>query len=290
MSRWSCLHLPTLKARIMKYHNADMRKEYSENGSYRAKKALGQNFLMHQRIADRIADTAHTEGKTVLEIGPGTGMLTRALLARAKHVIAVETDPDLIPRLEEEFAKEIEEKKLSLIHADVRTFDPAVIPDPYVLCANIPYYITGEIIRQFLTTSFKPLSMTLLVQKEVAVRIAREKKESLLSLSVKAFGTPSYEFTVPRGAFKPAPNVDSAVLSIRDIAPHAFASKSAEERFFSVIRAGFAHKRKLLKKNLEVVATPDAIRNAFSILALKDKVRAEELSLSAWQKLSSSLS
>lgn len=262
----------------------------NEEDSYRAKKSLGQNFLMHQQTADRIADVANVTGKTVLEIGPGTGMLTRALLARAVRVIAVEADADLIPLLTEEFADATREGRLTLIHADIRTFDSSSINESYVLAANIPYYITGEIIRQFLTTTHKPSSMTLLVQKEVAVRIAREKKESLLSLSVKAFGTPAYEFTVPRGAFKPAPNVDSAVLSIHDIKPHAFASKSAEERFFSVLRAGFAHKRKLLRKNLEAVATPEAVATAFFTLSLPQKVRAEELLLSDWQKIVSALS
>jgi 16S rRNA (adenine1518-N6/adenine1519-N6)-dimethyltransferase len=255
-----------------------------------AKKSLGQNFLMHQQTADRIADVAEVAGKTVLEIGPGTGMLTRALLARALRVIAVEADADLIPLLAEEFGSAIQEGRLVLIHADIRTFDSLSIGESYVLAANIPYYITGEIIRQFLTATHKPSSMTLLVQKEVAVRIAREKKESLLSLSVKAFGTPVYEFTVPRGAFKPAPNVDSAVLSIRNIKPRAFLSKSAEDRFFSILRAGFAHKRKLLRKNLELVATPEAIESAFSTIPLPEKVRAEELSLTEWQNVALALS
>lgn len=267
-----------------------MREHSSQEEFHRAKKSLGQNFLMHQQTADRIADVAQIEGKTVLEIGPGTGMLTRALLARASRVIAVEADVELISRLTEEFSEAIQEGRFTLIHADIRTFDASSINDPYVLTANIPYYITGEIIRQFLTATHKPSSMTLLVQKEVAVRIAREKKESLLSLSVKVFGTPAYEFTVPRGAFKPAPNVDSAVLSIRDIKQHAFLSKSAENRFFSILRAGFAHKRKLLKKNLEAVATPEAITASFLTIPLPEKVRAEELSLTQWQTIASALS
>ncbi len=283
------MHSLTAGKTTMKYRNTSKRANHEE-GSYRAKKSLGQNFLMHQQTADRIADVANVTGKTVLEIGPGTGMLTRALLARATRVIAVEADADLLPILAEEFADAIREGKLTLVHTDIRTFDSSSIGEPYVLAANIPYYITGEIIRQFLTASHKPSSMTLLVQKEVAVRIAREKKESLLSLSVKAFGTPVYEFTVPRGAFKPAPNVDSAVLSIHDIKPHAFPSKSAEDRFFSILRAGFAHKRKLLRKNLEAVSTSEAIAKAFGILSLPEKVRAEELSLTDWQKIALALS
>lgn len=256
----------------------------------RAKKSLGQNFLMHARIAERIADAAAlTPSETVLEIGPGTGMLTKALLTRAARVVAVEADSSLLPGLEERFAPEIAAGKLELVSADIRSFEPASIGSPYALVANIPYYITGEIIRQFLTAQHKPRSMTLLVQKEVAVRIAREKKGSLLSLSVKAYGTPKYQFTVPRGAFVPAPNVDSAVLSIEDIRPDAFTSSKEEERFFEVLRAGFAHKRKLLIRNLEEVATAQQVQNAFSAAEVPEKARAETLSLTAWRSLAKSL-
>ena len=252
----------------------------------RAKKSLGQNFLMHAQTAERIALAAGVGPEdTVLEIGPGTGMLTRALLARARLVIAIEADSALLGLLEETFAAEIEGGRLRLIGADVRAFDPGTIDGPYRLVANIPYYITGEIFRQFLTASHKPSSITVLVQKEVAIRVAREKKESLLSLSIKAFGVPSYEFTVPRGAFKPAPNVDSAVLSITQISGDGFATKAHEDRFFEVLRAGFAHKRKLLMKNLEAVAPSERIREAFKAAALPEKARAEDVPLAAWRAL-----
>jgi 16S rRNA (adenine1518-N6/adenine1519-N6)-dimethyltransferase len=262
----------------------------NEDAGHRAKKSLGQNFLMHQQIADRIADAAAIEGKTVLEIGPGTGMLTRALLARATKVIALEADAELIPRLSEEFAEAIAAGKLSLLHQDVRAFDPSTIDGGYALVANIPYYITGEIFRQFLTAAHKPASMTLLVQKEVAIRIARSKKESLLSLSVKAFGTPSYEFTVPRGAFKPAPNVDSAVISITDIRQDAFAGKGGEEKFFTVLRAGFAHKRKQLAKNLGAIVPDEIARAALVSAHIPERARSEDINLSSWRALTDSLS
>ena len=250
----------------------------------RAKKSLGQNFLMHQRIAERIADVALiTQSDTVLEIGPGTGKLTRALLARAKRVIAVEADHELIAPLQETFAEEIAAGRLELIEADIRSYQPP--STSYKLVANIPYYITGEIIRTFLSAPHKPASMTLLVQKEVAERIARAKKESLLSLSVKAYGVPKYQFTVPRGAFVPAPNVDSAVLSIFNIQNDAFLLKEAEERFFSLLHAGFAHKRKLLARNLESVSSQTLIRGAFSSASIPEKARAEDLKLSHWQSL-----
>ncbi len=250
-----------------------------------AKQALGQNFLMHQATAERIADAAGiTPSTVVLEIGPGTGMLTRALLSRAGKVIAVETDQDLIPVLKEDFAASIADGRLTIHSADIRTFDLGSLPEGYAVVANIPYYITGEIMRLLLTTQNKPSSVTVLVQKEVAERIVRSKKESLLSLSVKAFGTPSYKFTVPRGAFRPAPNVDSAVLNIRDI-EHPFDTKHEEERFFEILRAGFAHKRKRLAKNLEEVASAESIHSAFMGLGLSANERAEDVALAVWKQL-----
>ncbi len=252
---------------------------------HRAKKSLGQNFLMHRQTAERIALAANIDGKTVLEIGPGTGMLTRALLARAKRVIAIEADTELVQKLQEEFALEIASGALHLIHGDAREFDPSSIGEPYALVANIPYYITGELFRKFLTARAKPVSMTFLVQKEVAVRIARSKKESLLSLSVKAFGTPVIEFPVPKGAFVPAPKVDSAVLSVRDIRADAFASPEEENRFFEVLRAGFAHKRKLLAGNLTALATAGKVKEALHESAIPEKARAEDLPLASWQAL-----
>lgn len=257
----------------------------------RPRKSLGQNFLMHPRIAERIADTAKLETiDTVLEIGPGKGMLTHALLARAKKVVAVETDAELIRVLHEIFATAIAAGKLELFHGDIRNFNPVcLLPTAYCLVANIPYYITGEIFRQFLSASHKPCSMTLLVQKEVAERIARSKKESLLSISIKVYGVPKYEFTVPRGAFIPAPNVDSAVLSIFDIRQDAFRSPKEEEWFFKMLRAGFAHKRKLLAGNLSAVSSPAVIQKAFMRAGLEAKARAEDVSPASWRLLASFL-
>jgi 16S rRNA (adenine1518-N6/adenine1519-N6)-dimethyltransferase len=255
------------------------------------KKSLGQNFLMHAQTAQRIAGAAKlTPETTVLEIGPGTGMLTRELLEVAGTVYAVEADRELIPVLEETFAQDIVSGKLILIHADIREFSANILPVGYALVANIPYYITGEIVRKFLTEANKPVSMTLLVQKEVAVRIARDPKESILSVSVKVFGTPTYCFTVPRGAFRPAPNVDSAVLSITGIRQDTFASPQEEGHFFSILRAGFSQKRKRLAKNLEQVSTKSRIEAAFLSLSLSTDIRAEQVSTPIWRELARLLS
>lgn len=242
---------------------------------FKPKKALGQNFLMHARIAERIAQTAElSPTQTVFEIGPGTGMLTRELLKLAEHVIALEADAELVPKLRETFSEEISAGKLTVVHGDIRSFDLAGLPKGYALVANIPYYLTGEIFRMFLEAKNQPTSMTLLVQKEVAERIARSKKESILSLSVKAYGTPIYAFTVPKGAFVPAPSVDSAVLTVRGISRANFDSLKHEARFFEYLHAGFAHKRKFVRNNLrDADLTPGD---------LPEKARAEDLPLTAW--------
>lgn len=253
------------------------------------KKSLGQNFLMHARIAERIALTAKLKpDAVVLEIGPGTGILTRELLKLAGNVIAIEADYELYEKLKVDFANEINDGRLELIHGDIRDWNFGMYLNSrysvkdgtrdYKLVANIPYYLTGEIFRMFLESEHQPSSMTLLVQKEVADRIvARDGKESILSLSVKAYGTPKREFLVPRGAFKPAPNVDSAVLSICNISRKNFKNREEEKRFFSLVRAGFAHKRKFVRKNLVEVGFPQG--------NIKEKSRAEDLSLSDWLKL-----
>ena len=243
-----------------------------------AKKSLGQNFLMHARIAERIALTAGlTKDTTVFEIGPGTGMLTRELLKLAGKLIALEADHELFERLQTDFADAITEGRLELLSGDIRTFDVDTLPKGYALVANIPYYLTGEIFRMFLEAENQPSAMTLLVQKEVAERIARSKKESILSLSVKAYGTPTYEFTVPRGAFNPAPKVDSAVLAVRGISRKNFSSREEEDTFFTLIRAGFAHKRKFVRNNLAEAELSSG--------DIPEKARAEDLLLSVWLSL-----
>jgi len=260
---------------------------------HKAKKSLGQHFLMHARIAERIVLVADVgKDDTVLEIGPGTGMLTKELLKQAERVVAIEADGELFEKLKADFASEITEGRLDLIHADIRTWPTPgvghVDQKKYKVVANIPYYLTGEIFRMFLSAKNQPGSMTLLVQKEVAERITRsgkpysakatKGKESILSLSVKAYGEPKYEFTVPRGAFRPAPKVDSAVLTIRNISRKNFATTAHEKRFFDLIHAGFAHKRKLVGNNLKWLVSGKILRAA----RVPDGARAEDVALSDW--------
>lgn len=244
---------------------------------------LGQHFLTSRSAAARVAGVAGiTPGITVLEIGPGKGILTRELLACGGHVVAVEKDPALIPILEATFSKEVRSGRLRIVQADVRDITPERLGlSHYVLAANIPYYITGEIIRQFLTARIQPQVMSLLVQKEVAERIVHTKKESILSLSVKVYGTPRYIQTVKAGSFSPPPSVDSAILAISNVSRKFFTNIS-EEHFFKVVRTGFSSKRKLLLSNLARIFGRDTVETAFVQCGIHISTRAEDVGLEKW--------
>lgn len=246
---------------------------------------LGQYLLTSVDIARAVVEAGSVQEKdTVLEIGPGKGMLTRELLNAKARVIAVEKDPSMVSVLKENFVEEIEKGQLVIHEEDARTFLTSQdMPADYRVVANIPYYITGELIRLFLTAPTQPRSIALLVQKEVAERIARTNKESLLSLSVKAYGTPRYVKTVKAGSFNPPPKVDSAILAIDAISRDNFKDLS-EEIFFTVLHAGFGQKRKTLQGNLKRAfgLGKQALDLLWEDAGLSAKVRAEDVPLRTW--------
>lgn len=244
------------------------------------KKSLGQHFLRTKSYLSAVANAASIqENEAMLEIGPGDGALTQELLAQGARVSAVEKDSRLIPVLQEKFSG----KHFELYEADALEFSlPAeLIKNPWKLVGNIPYYITGALIKKFLSGHEQPSLIVFLVQKEVAERIARSKKESILSLSVKAYGTPRYIKTVPRGAFSPPPNVDSAILLIENISRSRFKNTTHEEKFFELLHAGFGHKRKLLKRNLETVLGKKAAE-IIQKAGIGESARAEDVPLGHW--------
>jgi 16S rRNA (adenine1518-N6/adenine1519-N6)-dimethyltransferase len=249
------------------------------------KKSLGQHFLNSAHYLSMVADAARIKkGDHILEVGPGEGALTAELLARGALVTAVEKDARLISFLREKFAKEIADKRLVLHEADVLEFELEQIKGGYKAVGNIPYYITGALFKKFLSAKHQPGALVFLVQKEVAQRIAREKKESILSLSVKAYGAPRYVKTVPAGAFNPPPKVDSAVVAIDEVSRNNFADAKHEKKFFELVRAGFAQKRKLLKRNLEPLLgkkAPELLQTA----GILENARAEDVALAQWLTL-----
>ena len=247
---------------------------------------MGQHFLTNVHFAAKLTEAVGVRtGETILEVGPGKGALTRELLKRGP-VIAIEKDGALVGALQKTFADDISSGNLRVVPEDIRNISPETLGlQKYVVAANIPYYITGEIIRQFLTASVQPRAMALLVQKEVTERIlARDKKESILSLSVKVYGAPRIVAKVGRGNFSPPPSVDSAVLLISDISRSRFANID-EELFFKVVRAGFSSKRKFLASNLSVFGK-DAVAAAFASCGIPEKSRAEDIALEQWLELS----
>jgi 16S rRNA (adenine1518-N6/adenine1519-N6)-dimethyltransferase len=278
---------------------------------HKAKKSLGQNFLKSEAALRKIIEAGEIfSDDIILEIGPGKGVLTKKLLEKSNHIIAVEKDKNLVEFLKEKFSEEIKNRKLILIEGDIlefgtsdkifsfsprkssaedflcpsspllprvrsRTFSP---PFKYKIIANIPYNITGAILKKFLTEKNQPIMMVLMVQNEVAKRImARDGKESILSISVKAYGTPKMEMKVPARYFSPAPKVDSAIISIKNISRNFFTENNVhEEEFWEIIHAGFAHKRKKLSNNLKY-----PLGKTSWVKEYGDK-RAEDLSLIDW--------
>ena len=192
------------------------------------KKSLGQHFLHNRHYLEAVADAAAIQkGETVVEIGPGEGALTAVLLERGAKVIALEKDARLIGLLREKF----EGEALEVIEGDALDYEPAF--EAYKVVGNVPYYITGALFKKFLSSALQPSTLVFLIQKEVAERIARrgpnnkKDKESILSLSVKAYGTPAYVKSVPAGAFVPPPKVDSAILQVSGVSRANFCRASA---------------------------------------------------------------
>lgn len=258
------------------------------NHSLPAKKSLGQHFLKDDYIPKKMCEAGNLQaGETVLEIGPGTGVLTEQLLAFGATVHAIETDERSCLILEKRFAPELEEGRLFLHHTDMRDGLPDKILAKlknYKVIANIPYYITGFLLRTLLEQAEQPEQIVFLVQKEVAERIARDQKSSLLSLSVRVFGTPHYVQTVKRGHFQPPPQVDSAILSITDIS-HKHISHHESRSFFLLLKAGFAHKRKQILPNLSREWPKETVLLALDQAGIAPQTRAEDITLPEWLKL-----
>lgn len=263
----------------------------------KTKKTLGQHFLNSKSILNTIRDAADViADDIVLEIGPGRGSLTEILTIFAGKVIAVEKDRGLVEHLKEKFSKEIKHNRLEILEEDILDFDPNILSFykdfDYKVVANIPYYITGAILRKFLGAKYKPSLMVLMIQKEVAQRItARDKKESILSVSVKAYGKPKIVKNVSKKYFHPQPKVDSAILLIENIS-NKFFEKIDEKKFFEIVKAGFLHKRKLLLGNLISggFGKREEIENIFKKLKISEKTRAENLSLKDWGEICLELS
>ena len=257
-------------------------------------KSRGQSFLIDQNIINQTIKFANLKiGDTILEVGPGLGVLTRPLSESVRQVVAVELDKKVAEFLKVEFSAEIKQKKIVLVENDifkVKLSEIGLQDGAFKIVANLPYNITSLFLRYFLESALaRPSEMIIMVQKEVAQRIVAVPGEmSLLALSAQFFAQPKILFEVNRACFWPAPAVDSAVIQLK-------INKKLPEvdvkKFFRLAKIGFAAKRKQLHNNLSggLGLSSTEIKNVFSKLGLREDIRAQDLSLDDWLKLFSAL-
>jgi len=255
----------------------------------KAKKSLGQNFLNDDLVADKIVEAGEVSNQdNVLEIGPGQGFLTRELIGEAGKVLAIEKDEELAGICK----KELKAENFKMLIGDVlkTNWKEVLIKHnffDYKLIANIPYYITGKILRLFLENFFQPKILVLMVQKEVAQRICQKPgKLGILSLSVQYFGRPEIVQIVPREKFDPAPNVDSAVLKIV-VENKNRLKPELEKKFFRLVKIGFSSPRKTLVNNLSngLELEKKETEQRLIELGFNGNTRAQELSVADWKNM-----
>lgn len=247
-------------------------------------KSLGQHWLHDRNVLAHIADSAElSPSDTVLEIGPGLGTLTSELLRQAGSVVAVEFDEQLARKLPGQFPG----KNLTVIHEDILSFDLSQLPAGYKVVANVPYYITSKIVQKLMTADNKPSVVVLLVQKEVAERIAAEPGDmSILAISAQVYAQASLGDIVPAELFTPPPKVDSQVVILHTHA-QPLVQPEDEKAFFRVVKAGFSAKRKKLRSSLSGgLALPKSeVEQLLERAAISPDARAEDLALEDWQRL-----
>lgn len=250
------------------------------------KKSLGQNWLKDRDILIDIADHASVDGvDTVVEIGPGLGTLTSALFQFFDKVIAVELDD----RLAENLPKSFPGKNLQVVHKDVLSLnlDELNLPEKYVVAGNIPYYITSPIIQKFIHEAHRPEKIVLLMQKEVAERLAAEPGGySILGLSAQIYAKVTLGPVVGREFFTPPPKVDSQVVILEPLE-----SPLASEKTMSLIKLGFIAPRKKLVSNLMVglrMSREDVLKR-FEKNGISENARPADLSIADWVSLEKTL-
>lgn len=251
----------------------------------------GQNFLMDEVVLeDMVGIAGVTKDDAVLEIGPGIGNLTERLAGRSKFLLSIEKDPKFLPILKK---LKKEHKNFQYEIADALSFNFGEVFkqegfDFFKVVANIPYYITGKILQMLLTGKFKPKSITILMQKEVAQNVVAKRGElSILALSVQLYGVPKIVQVVPAQSFFPAPKVDSAVLHV-DVYEKPKYTLENEKRFFKIVKACFSGKRKQLHNTLvnNLHVPKQEVEKILTELNISPTVRPQELSLEQWIELS----
>ncbi len=253
----------------------------------RPNKRLGQNFLVSEAALRRIVAAAEISPEIqVLEIGPGVGSLTVLLAEQARRVVAVELDTHLQPVLRTVLAPY---PQVTLVFGDILRQNVAALMAhaPYVVVANIPYYITSAVIRHLLTAEVRPERLVLTVQREVAQRlVAKPPNMSLLAVSVQVFGEIRQVARIPAGAFYPRPKVDSAVVRL-DVEPQPNIPEHQLDAFFHLAKAGFGQRRKTLRNALAAGLgwAPARVEALLQEAEIASHRRAESLHLEEWARL-----
>ena len=282
-----------------KHHHHKQTKKYASLPQ--AKKSLGQNFLIDEDVLNQIVDSCNpTSDDSVLEIGPGTGVLTKRLAARARKVVAVEIDEDMKPILQSNLAHIGD---VTIYFDDILKVDLGALRETYsggeafTVCANLPYYISTPVIMKLLRDPVPPKSCTVMVQKELGSRMAAapgSKEYGELSIVVQYYAKPEMICIVPPSSFRPAPKVDSVVLRLVPL-NHPPVQVRDEDFFFELVSASFAHRRKTLVNSASASGQPrldkKKLQHALNVLHetyphIDENIRAERLTLQEFAALS----
>ena len=253
-----------------------------------AKKSLGQHWLQDAAALEAMCEAAEVQlNDDVLEIGPGFGSLTKHLLDWEAKVVALEFDETLIPSLQQKFSVAAKTGQFQVVSGDIRTYDFTQMPVGYKVVANIPYYLTSNLIQLLSETTNPPQVAALLVQKEVAERVAAQPGAmSILSVTAQFYWSVSLGIQVPAKLFSPPPKVDSQILILQR-RPDTQLSQAEAKAFFRLVKAGFSQKRKTLLNSLS--AGLQLEKSVVSELCAGANVdtgrRAQTLSMDEWTKL-----
>ena len=253
-------------------------------------KSKGQHFLLDETVCDRMVEVANVSAEdTIVEIGPGLGVLTKKLAETGAHVISVELDKNFVQYIESLFQFD---ENVTVLEGDILRLikDTSIFgyigEGSYKIVANLPYNITSHLLKSFLTAAHKPEKMVVMIQKEVAERITEEPgKMSLLSLSVQYYADPRLVMNIPADAFYPPPQVNSAILDI-DIRKDN-PSTEEEKELFRLAKMGFVGKRKQLKNTMMNGLHWDAskVEELLEKSNIKPQCRPQELSIDDWKRL-----
>ena len=250
-------------------------------------KSFGQNFLIDRAILNKIVEAADIQpDDELLEVGSGTGVLTRELAKRARRVVAVELERDMLSLLKKTTS---EYPNVELVARNLLFLDPTEVfgQAPYKLVANLPYYITAPTFRHFLESANPPQLLVVMVQQEVAQRIIAGPGDlSVLAVSIQFYGQPHIIAQVPANSFYPAPKVDSAILRV-DMKPQVPLLPEERNSFFRVVQAGFSEKRKQLHNSLThgLHRKNEQVRAWLAEASIEASRRAETLSIDEWLRL-----